>query len=115
MLCEMAMTDSIDHEFDFGEDEQEIIARSKIYGARTTASVKIDPNTGKIGGWDSLFELLDMDNEYLAINLEDADEQAQSLLKKIRPGDYKLTQVDEKKFVIEHRDGTKFYVNMKID
>jgi len=73
MLCELAMSDALAMEFDFGEDE-DLIAKSKIYGARTTASVRIDPNTGKIAGWESLFELLDMDNEYLAIDLEDADE-----------------------------------------
>jgi hypothetical protein len=77
-------------EFDFGEDEETIIAKSKIYNARTTASVRIDKNTGKIGGWENFFELLDMDNDFLAIDLEDADQQAQTLLKRIRPGDYIL-------------------------
>jgi len=69
--------EKIDHladEFDFGDDEERIISKSRIYGARTTASVKINPNTGKIGGWESLFELLKMDNDFLAIDLEDADE-----------------------------------------
>jgi hypothetical protein len=73
ILCEINMSDLLAKEFDFGDDEEEIIARSQIYGARTTASVRINPETGKIGGWESLFELLDMDNDFLAIDLEDAD------------------------------------------
>lgn len=68
------MGDNLANEFDFGEDEAAIIAKSKIFGARTTASVKINTATGKIGGWESLFELLEMDKEYLAIDLDDADE-----------------------------------------
>jgi hypothetical protein len=56
------------------EDGEDVVAKSRIYGARTTASVKINPNTGKIGGWESLFELLEMDNDFLSIDLEDADE-----------------------------------------
>jgi hypothetical protein len=56
-----------------------------------------------------------MDNEFLAIDLEDADDQAQSLLKKIRPGDYSLKQIDDLKFLIEHRDGTKYHIILKIN
>jgi hypothetical protein len=45
-------------EFDLCDEvDQEIIEQSKIYGAKTTASVRIDPN-----------------NEFLAIDLEDADD-----------------------------------------
>lgn len=88
MLCAMSKDEHIADDFDFGEDEEEIIAKSKIFGAKTTASVRIDKSTGKIGGWETLFELLEMDKEYLAIDLEDANEQASQLMKRIRPGDY---------------------------
>jgi hypothetical protein len=101
-------------EFDFGEDEQTVIAKSKIYNARTTASVRINKDTGKIGGWESLFELLEMDNDFLAINMEDADEQAENLLKRIRPGDYILSQINDQKFLLEHRDGTKYPISMVV-
>lgn len=74
MLCEFSLFDKLADEFDFGDDVEEIIARSKIYGTKTSASVRIDPYSGKITGWDSLFELLEMDDEYLAIDLDDADE-----------------------------------------
>lgn len=114
MLCEFSLFDKLADEFDFGDDVEELIARSKIYGTKTSASVRIDPFSGKITGWDSLFELLDMDDDYLAIDLEDADEQAQSLLKKVRPGDYTIKQIDTQKFVIIHRDGTQFAVHMLI-
>ena len=74
MLCEISINSDSANGFDLCDDNIEDIKKSQIYGARTTASVKINPNTGKIGGWESLFELLDMDNDFLAIDLEDADE-----------------------------------------
>jgi hypothetical protein len=74
MLCDISKMEDLAEEFDFGEDEDRLIAKSRIYGARTTASVKINAKTGKIGGWESLFELLEMDNDFLAIDLEEADQ-----------------------------------------
>lgn len=74
MLCEISKSENLAFDFDLCEDGEDVVAKSRIYGARTTASVKINPNTGKIGGWESLFELLEMDNDFLAIDLEDADE-----------------------------------------
>jgi hypothetical protein len=58
MLCEITRSGNIASDFEMMDDMDFLIAKSRIYGARTTASVKINPNTGKIGGWESLFELL---------------------------------------------------------
>ena len=74
MLCEITRSGNIASDFEMMDDMDFLIAKSRIYGARTTASVKINPSTGKIGGWESLFELLEMDNDFLAIDLADADE-----------------------------------------
>ena len=77
LLCEMTVDGSLADEFCMMDDDEEMIAKSQIYGTQTTASVRINTKTGKIGGWESLFELLEMDNEYLAIDYDDADEQAE--------------------------------------
>jgi hypothetical protein len=52
MLCDMSLFETkVASEFDLCDEvDQEIIEQSKIYGAKTTASVRIDPNTGKISG-----------------------------------------------------------------
>jgi hypothetical protein len=90
-LCELALDGNLADEFDMLDDEEDVIARSKIYKCKTTASVKINTQTGKIGGWDSLYELLQMDEDYLVIDPDEADQQAEKLLKRIRPGDFHLT------------------------
>ena len=101
------------------EDEDITLQKSKGYGFQTTASVKIDTKTGKIGGWESLFELLqkenqEFDHDFLAIDYDEANEQASKVLEKVRPGDFILKQLDPQKFLITHRDGTEYPVHLKI-
>jgi len=56
MLCEMGMA-----ELQFDEEaENELIRKSKSTRPfEQTVSVKIDPKTGTIVGWDSLFKLIE--------------------------------------------------------
>lgn len=59
--------------------DDEEMGKAKAFGFQTTASVKIDTKTGKIGGWESLFELLQVENkefdhDFLAIDYDDANE-----------------------------------------
>ena len=79
-LCELSIGGNLADEFDMLDDEEEVISRSKIYKCKTTASVKINTQTGKIGGWDTLYDLLEMDEDYLVIDPDEADKQAEKLL-----------------------------------
>ena len=36
-------------------------------------------------------------------------------MKRIRPGDYQLSQIDQYKFQLEHRQGIKYAITLNID
>jgi capsule polysaccharide export protein KpsC/LpsZ len=47
----------------------------------------------------------------------DFDAKAEKLIKKLRPGDYQIIQIgdkSERKFLLEHRDGNKVTVQVKV-
>lgn len=113
---------AIESELQFDEEkEEEMIRKSKSTRPfEQTVSVKIDAKTGTIVGWDSLFRLIEAEEAAKLKNKSAQDVWSAvggKLLQKIRPGDYKIIPVgvNNDKFILEHRDGTKVEINIQVN
>jgi hypothetical protein len=53
MMCELSQSDEI------GPTDEEAVRKSKITGVKSIASVKYNPDTHNLEGWESLYALLE--------------------------------------------------------
>lgn len=88
---------------------------AKPSGFKSTASVKLNTKTGMIEGWDSLFALLDMEDQDSKKLKEEIGKTTGKVVERLR-NRYNVEQKDTDTFhLIDIRAGTTELIQMKID
>jgi p21-activated kinase 2 len=108
LLCSLSLQSPAgDDGMLFSSDE---VNKSKIKYSRPTVQVKLDTQNGQIFGWDSLFKNLDMDKN-LQPDVSDFD--AYNLIRRARPGELKVSEVNKNDFLVSHPSGLNLRVNLE--
>lgn len=103
MLCEMSFSDDL--QFEANNEEMHM---SKATGFTSTVSVKLDPTTGKLAGWDTLFNMTGNGS----VSIDDLGQVEERLKNPI----YQIEQISQHKFKLyEKRKGTEDTITMVID
>jgi hypothetical protein len=104
MLCELSFSDDLQ----FDEPNNSEIHMSKATGFTSTVSVKLDPTTGKLAGWDTLFNMTGNSSLELS-NLGQVEERLKNPI-------YQIEQISAEKFKLyEKRKGTEDIITLVTD